>query len=222
MVSNFFDCRRKALIGNLGDRKVGRKWWLTIFLLIAVWGCREDTSPPVRHSCKPKETGVEVVELKFFYGDLGDSTPKSPESVELQVYLQDSREIAPEQQAAIADLVANEQAIHVAVRKALYEHYKETYPHYKKGLQAAIAMFGGSQEDAKAMLPEVLIGNELDHVVQFGNIYIHPVRNGKVAIGVDFIVPWDEDGAMGLLLIDGTVEQIGTAYEAFPWKGEGT
>ena len=76
-------------------------------------------------------------------------------------------------------------------------------------------MFGGA-EDINSILPQITTGDELDNLVQLGTIYIHPPISGMASIGIDFIVPWDEEHGIGLRLQDGKVETIGTGHEAFP------
>lgn len=158
---------------------------------------------------------ISVVQLRFFHGFLGDSTPKEVKSVALQLYDAKTNDINPEQQSAIDGFIQDEAAIHSAIRHAIYEYYKESYSAYKEGVSLGAAMFGGADE-IKDILPEISSGNELDDLVQFGTIYIHPPVSGSASIGIDFVVPWDEEHGIGLRLQEGQVEAIGTGHEAFP------
>jgi hypothetical protein len=131
------------------------------------------------------------------------------------VYGAKTNGIAPEQQATIDRLNQDEPAMHAAVREAIYDFYRQSYPAYKQGLALGGRLFGGSEKIAD-VLPEISTGRELDALVQFSTIYIHPPIQGSSAIGIDFIVPWDEEHGIGLRLIDGKVVAVGTGHEAFP------
>jgi hypothetical protein len=158
---------------------------------------------------------IQVVKSRFFHGSLGNSKPKEPKSIALQVYQAKTKGITAEQQAAMDDFIKNEEAIHAAVRSAIYEYYKKSYPAYKEGLSLGAALYGGADE-IDEILPEITSGQELDDLVQFGTIYVHPLQNGSAPIGMDLVVPWDEEHGMGLRLKDGKVEAVGLGHEAFP------
>ena len=156
-----------------------------------------------------------VVKLRFLHGVLGDSRPKQPKSVALQVHEAKTNGIAAEQQLAIDSFIHNEPAIHSSIRDAIYEYYKQSYSAYKEGLSLGAALYGEADE-IKDILPEISSGAKLDDLVQFGTVYIHPSVDGSASIGIDFDVPWDEEHGIGLRLREGLVEAIGTAHEAFP------
>lgn len=158
---------------------------------------------------------IQVVKSRFFHGSLGDSRPKELKSIAVQIYQAKTKGITAEQQAAMDEFVKNEEAIHAAVRSAIYESYKQSYPAYKEGMSLGAALYGGAEE-IEELLPAITSGQELDDLAQFGTIYVHPPVDGTVQIGMDFIVPWDEEHGMGLRLKDGKVEAVGSGHEAFP------
>ncbi len=211
---------------------------LTVVLVLAVCGCIENPQPgspmtnfPVIDPNDPASIArweasqynygnakIRVVQLNYLHGTLGGPTAKHPTPVALQVYEAMSDGIKPEQETAIDNLIKNEAALHELVRSAIYDYYRETYPIYRAAM-GGTGLFGGAGT-LEYMLPEIKSGNELNEIVRFDNVYIHPVVDGSVAIGMDFVVPWDEEHGIGLQLVDGQVFTIGSAHEAFPIAGQ--
>lgn len=158
---------------------------------------------------------IDVRQLRYLHGSLGSAKPKEEASVAIQIYGAKTNGIADEQATAITNLVENERAIHQAVRSAVYEHYEQTYPAWKEGLALGAAMFGGADEIDK-ILPKVTKGDELDSLITFTTIYVHPPRDGESCIGLDLHIPCDEENGLGLRIQGDEIIAIGTAHEAFP------
>lgn len=156
-----------------------------------------------------RQSKLVVVELKFVHGFMRD-TSGDPARVAIHVEEAVKEGVAPEQQAAIDDFVQNEEVIHGRIRDAVYQYYQEVYPAIKESLSK------GWGDDLDDILPKVVIGNELDGLVQFDTISVHPPVQGTATMGLGFVVPWDVEPtmAMGLRLRDGEVESIGAWYEA--------
>ncbi len=164
---------------------------------------------------------IVVVQLRLFQRTLGNSTPKAPKSVALEV--SGARKTGPSsaQQATINSLVENETQIHSRVRKAVYDYYQESYPAYKEGWTLGAIMFGGDG-DYSDILPEIKTGNELDSLIWISSIHIHPSSGDSQAMGIVYEVPWDEEHGIGILLLKGQVAKIGIAHDAFPLPQPGT
>jgi hypothetical protein len=105
--------------------------------------------------------------------------------------------------------------IHEAIRKAVYSYYKKTYPAWREGLTLGAAMFGGADE-IDTILPRVTNGDELDSLITYDTIYVHPAKDGVSGIGVELLIPVDEENGLGLRMTGEKVVAIGTAHEAFP------
>ncbi len=158
---------------------------------------------------------IKVVELRYFYGTLGNDEPKPLRTVAIEICEAQNNGITPEQQQALDDFVKNEKAIHAAVRNAIYQDYQKWHPATKEGFQDAAALYG-SLENIEEELPPIVDGTELDEITDFSQILIHPVIDGKVQLGVELFGKWDPLEGIGVRLQNGQIVDIGNAYEALP------
>ncbi len=158
---------------------------------------------------------IKVVELRYFYGTLGNDEPKPLRTVAIEICEAQKNGITPEQQQALDDFVANEKAIHAVVREAIYQDYQKWYSVNKEAYQHAAALYGGL-ENIEEELPPIVDGTELDEITDFSQILIHPVIDGQVQIGIELFGKWDPLEGIGLRLQNGQIVDIGNAYEALP------
>tara|TARA_R110002167_G_scaffold238067_1_gene443188 strand:- start:6726 stop:7391 length:666 start_codon:yes stop_codon:yes gene_type:complete len=158
---------------------------------------------------------IKVVELRYFYGTLGNDEPKPLRTVAIEICEAQNNGITPEQQQALDDFVKNEKAIHAAVRNAIYQDYQKWYPATKEAFQDATTI-NGSLENIEEELPPIVDGTELDEITDFSQILIHPVIDGKVQIGIELFGKWDQLEGIGLRIQNEQIVDIGNAYEALP------
>lgn len=161
---------------------------------------------------------VVVAELRYFGEELGGPSPHKP--TPMAIYVEQARDsgIAPEQQDLIDALVEDEAMYHALVRDAVYKEYVESYDTIIRSLELAGVLFGLAQTDIAEMAPKIVVGDELDSIMNL-SISVHPVVDGTCSIGVLLTTPWS-DNDMGLRIEGGGIAAIGTAYESFPPLGE--
>lgn len=158
------------------------------------------------------QSKIVVVKLKNFYGTLGDSTPGEPKSVAIKVAGALKNGPTDAQQKAIDTLMNQEQEIHSTVRKAIYDYYQKVYPIYYPIYKNII---GGV--NLSKILPPIQKGDELDSIVEVGEIYIHEsAGNEPVSIGIEFHTPWDDENEMGVRIQGTEVIDVGNAFVAIP------
>ena len=151
------------------------------------------------------QSKIEVVELEFFHGSLGDGKPKKPKKVAVRVFGAKKTGIQPEQEAAIKNLVENEAELFAKAREAIYRYYEESYPVYRKGMELGAAMYGGADE-IDDILPKIVSGNEIDRLVDLSEVYIHVPHDGKASVGIHCEIEWDPENGMGVRIdADGNV-----------------
>ena len=158
---------------------------------------------------------IVVHELSYFHGKLGDGALKESSAVAIEVCDALNAGITESQNSAIDELIRNEGSVMATVRNAIYQYYEEAYPDYKRGMDMGVKIWGGADQ-VKKMLPEIMEGDEIDGLVTIDTISIHPPIGDDVMIGIDFTVEWDEEHGMGLRMLDGEIEAIGTAHESYP------
>ncbi|WP_299464988.1 hypothetical protein [uncultured Gimesia sp.] len=158
---------------------------------------------------------IKVVPLNYFHGLLGSEEAKPPQKVGIEICEAQTNGIAPEQQQALDDFIEHEKEIHAAVRKAVYQYYQEAYPAFKQGSELGKALYGGT-EKIDDIIPPIKDGTELDSIVEFTQILIHPVIDGKAPIGIELFGNWDENYGIGIQLLNGEVTDISNAYGALP------
>lgn len=161
------------------------------------------------------QSKIKVAPLKYFHGVLGNEEPKPVKKVGIEICEAQANGITPEQQQALDYFTEHEEQIHAAVRKAVYQYYKEAYPDFKKGAELGKALYGGT-ERIDDIIPPIKDGTELDSIVEFTQILIHPVIEGKAPIGIELFGSWDENYGIGIRLLNCEVTDIGNAYEALP------
>lgn len=123
------------------------------------------------------QSKIEVVELEFFHGPLGDGKPKEPKKVAVRVFGAKKAGIQPEQEAAVRNLVKNEAELFAKAREAIYRHYQESYAAYRQGMELGAAMYGGADE-IDELIPKIINGNEIDRLVHLSEVYIHEPQDG--------------------------------------------
>lgn len=222
-------------LASKGNPDVTKLWIILLLLPAITAGCVDTTQPGASvdsysiinpddpasiakwesSSYNFADAKIHVQKLSYLHGALGDTNSKDAASVAIQVYGAKSTGISPEQALAIAGLLKNEKAVHQALCDAIYDYYKRNYPAWKMGLSMGAAMFGGADEISE-ILPKVKNGSELDALITFGTIYVHPVKDGACCIGFDLLIPCDEEHGIGLRIQGDKVLAIGTAHEAFP------
>ncbi len=153
---------------------------------------------------------IHVVKLKYFHGNLGGLKEKAEKTVALEVSGAKVNGLTDAQRKTIDHLVKNESELFDLVYKAFYKEYKKNYPIYKSA-------FGGGAAGMKKLLPAIKNGNELDSIVQIYKIYIHEIpKEGLVAVGIEFSIPWDEEHDVGVRLLGSKIDEVGIAFTAYP------
>jgi hypothetical protein len=159
---------------------------------------------------------IKIVPLHFFYGSMA-----VPESGEKQVPVEMcgalNGEISEEQLKALNEFLQKEKELYEKAREAIYDFYNKSYQDYKRGWDFGRKLFGsGDLDDLDEVLPKIMVGNELDKLVRFGKIYVHPARQGNSRIGIECSCPWDEEHGLGVLILGDEVEEVGLAEVSYP------
>jgi hypothetical protein len=155
---------------------------------------------------------IKVTKLEYFGGRLKRKDEGKAILIGVQMRGALSEGILPAQEKALKELVDNEEEVHGKVREAIYKYYNQSYQDYKKGFEIAQALYG--IRDYTALLPKVVRGDELDDIVEFQEMLVHPPKDGHSKIGIEFNCSWDEEHGLGVVVCDGEVEQAGMAEVA--------
>lgn len=150
-------------------------------------------------------------ELRLLHGLLGNSD-KASKLIELEVWAKNLNSSTGDQELAINKFVENESAIYALVRKSVYDYYEKCYAF-------GVGNFSTTTEQpdtpSGSAFPKISIGNELDTIAKFANIYVHPTINGETVIGVTLDAEWDKKHGVGVLLHETSVKSVGIAHEAY-------
>lgn len=155
------------------------------------------------------QSKIEIVKLKYFGGHLKRKDEGQDSLIGVQMCGALSEGIRPAQKKALELLVDNEAEIHRKVREAIYNYYGQSYEVYNKAYKTAHMLYGGV--DYNEILPEIVRGDELDNLVEFQEMLVHPPKDGQSKIGIEFNCSWDEEHGLGVVVCDGEVEQTGMA-----------
>lgn len=157
---------------------------------------------------------IKVVPLQFFPGKMTPTGQSQPVNVPVRLCRALSTGPAPEQTHALDDFLKNEQALYQKARQAVYRFYQNSYQDYKQGWSLGSRVFGVG--DISEFLPQVVSGSELDELVQFEVIRIHPPRDGQSKIGIECSCSWDPEHGLGILIASDEIEQVGLAEVCYP------
>ncbi len=158
------------------------------------------------------ESKAIVVETAFFHGILGNGR-KEPARIAATMAGALKAGVAEEQQTALDEFLAHEEELYWKVRQAVYTYYRENYEGFRDEFGG---LFGASEADLEAFSPRIRTGHELDGIVTFTSICVHPPRGGVCKIGIEIFTPWDEEHCVGLLVGGEEIVEVGSADTAMP------
>ncbi|MCA9101960.1 MAG: hypothetical protein KDA63_12445 [Planctomycetales bacterium] len=158
------------------------------------------------------EAKIVVVELRHFHDTMATNELAK---VPIEVWGALETGIQPEQQQAIDQLVENQDEIFEHVREAIYQDYTSDYDALKEVWELGAKMYSADDIDTNKYVPEVKVGNEIDHLVTFISISIGRFKDGVAPMGIAADAAWTANG-IGVLLRDGKVIEVGTGYVGIP------
>ena len=154
---------------------------------------------------------IEIVKFKHFGGHLKGKDDGQNKLIGVQMCNALPEGIL-EQKKSLEQFLANEEELHRKVRDSIYNYYAQVYKDYRKAYKIASMLYG--VHDLNEILPVIIKGDELDGLVEFQAMLVHPPKDGYSKIGIEFNCSWDEEHGLGIVICDSKVEQTGLAEVA--------
>ncbi len=105
-----------------------------------------------------------------------------------------------------------------------YQDFAEQQVHYKKLALDAVMKFyhetilplwkANDYFGVPELAPTVQNSDELEKLLSFPSLFLHPPRDGLSSLGLSFECSWDVEHGVGVLLREGKIIQVGLAEVA--------
>lgn len=144
---------------------------------------------------------------RLWQGQLNVDTFKEPLRVSFETI--DDLGVQPFHYQAFEDFKNHQQSYKALALQAIFEYYHQTIlPLWKEN------NYFGVPELASTLVPNINTLEEMETLLSYPILHLHPPREGVNCLGLSFECTWDVEHGVGVLLLGDKVEGAGPAEVA--------